>query len=263
MRSVGIIFIGTGKYHIFFDDFYHSINKYFLTDCKKTFFVFTNKDNIHRFKNKNVVLREIENREWPFPTLMRFKYIIENKNVFDQTNYLFYIDADLHAVNKIESKEIFVEGKPYIAIQHPGYYDNPYSGDFEKNELSYASVANDKECDLSQYLCGGFWGSDTKRILKMCDNLSLNVDIDLSKNIIAKWHDESHVNKYFSKIRNKINSLHPGYCYPETHKEHDLYEFYSDIQEKIKKLYPIKMTHLYKKRNLIHKRRFTKDSTPL
>lgn len=246
-KTVGIIFVGTGKYHAFFEDFYYSVNKYFLPKHKKIFFVFTDANNLSldKFKKKRVILQEIENQEWPFPSLLRFNYVFENRRLFDATSHLFYIDSDLHPVNTIEEDEIFIDGKPHVAIQHPSYYDQPFSGalhgwPFETNQASCASVQGVKDCDLSQYLCGGFWGGETRYILRMCGSLAVNVDIDLSNNVIAIWYDESHINKYLSQKREKINALHPGYCYPKG-------RWHVATQNKIKQKYPIKMVHLCKK----------------
>jgi len=44
---------------------------------------------------------------------------------------------------------------------------------------------------------GAFWGGITSEILKLCNTIRANIDKDLEKNIIAIWHDESHLNRYF------------------------------------------------------------------
>ena len=49
--------------------------------------------------------------------------------------------------------------------------------------------------------------------IKMSKTLKHNIEEDLKKNIIAKWHDESQLNRY---IVNKlgVRILEPMYCYP-------------------------------------------------
>jgi len=46
----------------------------------------------------------------------------------------------------------------------------------------------------------------------MSETLSANVDKDLENGIIARWHDESHMNRYFLDHEPTI-ILDPGYCY--------------------------------------------------
>ena len=44
-----------------------------------------------------------------------------------------------------------------------------------------------------------------------------NIYTDLGKNIIAVWHDESHLNRYFVDHKPTV-ILSPSYCYPESWK---------------------------------------------
>lgn len=50
----------------------------------------------------------------------------------------------------------------------------------------------------------------------MAKTISENIEIDLKEhNIIAQWHDESHMNRYFHQNTPTIE-LSPSYCYPES-----------------------------------------------
>ena len=48
--------------------------------------------------------------------------------------------------------------------------------------------------------------------------------MSLKKNVIAVWHDESHINKYFIEQKKQVNVLGPEYAYPEVFAEHCNFE---------------------------------------
>jgi histo-blood group ABO system transferase len=64
-----------------------------------------------------------------------------------------------------------------------------------------------------QYFAGGFNGGSKHEYLKMSKELSDNIDEDFNNGIIAVWHDESHMNRYF--INNPPTKiLGVEYCTP-------------------------------------------------
>lgn len=66
------------------------------------------------------------------------------------------------------------------------------------------------------YFQGCLSGGGTKEYLTMSEDIKGMIDLDLSKNIIGKWHDESYMNKYFQAHPPQI--LSPSYAYPESSK---------------------------------------------
>jgi hypothetical protein len=51
----------------------------------------------------------------------------------------------------------------------------------------------------------------------MCYELMQQIDIDGNKNVMAKWHDESHLNAY--AVRNKHVIVNPSYCFDSSYKQ--------------------------------------------
>lgn len=71
-KSIGILYICTGPYVLFWEDFYKSFQKKFLIDFEKRYFVFTDAEEIYGQENQNVKKIKIEPQPWPLITLLRF-----------------------------------------------------------------------------------------------------------------------------------------------------------------------------------------------
>ena len=213
--KVGIVFIGTKLYAGFYKGFYERVNRYFMQDADKTFFVFTDNPSHPYFDVENTIVKEIEHQDWPYVTLYRFKFMNQAREELETMDYIVFIDADLWPIDETWLTEVFPQNHShdYFGVQHPGFIGRP--GTFEDNPKSTA-YAYDKNYDTSNYWQGCFWGGKAECILKMISELESRVDIDLSNNIIAKWHDESHMNKFFLENKEKTITLHPGFALPET-----------------------------------------------
>ena len=229
--NVGIIFVGTSKYADFFEGFKKAVDKYFLNDCKKSFFVFTDQPENKLFAEDNIKVTKIEHHGWPWVTLHRFKYMnMVSKDLIEQ-DYVFFIDADLWPCSNITKEDIIEHDYPLIGVQHPGFLGKV--GTFELDTRSTANIFDGKY-DLSKYRQGCFWGGKSSWIVSMIKELEKNVDTDSEKNITAVWHDESHMNKYFVKNNQFVYTLHPGFATPQEGYQH------------IKDNYETKMVHLHK-----------------
>ena len=84
MCKLGILYICTGKYDIFWEDFYKSCEKYFLPGYEKYYYVFTDAKEIYaEGENSRITKIYQENLGWPYNTLKRFSMFkgIEDKLV--------------------------------------------------------------------------------------------------------------------------------------------------------------------------------------
>jgi len=113
---------------------------------------------------------------------------------------------------QITEEEFFCHDKPLYGVQHPGFVGSV--GTFEVNPVSTSCVDMKNE-DVSTYWQGCFWGGDFDAIIEMCNELKHNVRKDLEKNFIARWHDESHLNRYFITHKERVHTYDSGYAYPE------------------------------------------------
>ncbi|MFC1849773.1 PqqD family peptide modification chaperone [candidate division CSSED10-310 bacterium] len=212
-ESVAIIFIGTGRYIKYFKRYYETSRKLFLPITPKTYFVFTDDVNSAALPGKDdIVPVETAAEEWPFSTLFRFRYINRIHKQLAEHSHTVYIDADMYLCSFVPEEEFFGHDKPLFGVQHPGNYMRGHAP-FERNPGSRAYVSNAD--NQSTYWQGCFWGGRTKEVLMLSQTLAERIDNDLSRNIIARWHDESHLNKYFIENHAIVQTYHPGYAYPE------------------------------------------------
>jgi histo-blood group ABO system transferase len=136
----------------------------------------------------------IEHEPWPAPTLKRFEYFSLAESLIRESNFSFYIDVDSLFIRDIELSNLGIneDFKGMIGTLHPGYYGR--CGTPERRPISLAYIP--KEANNSYY-CGGFFGGSSESFLDFIFLMKSNIQNDLEKGIIAIWHDESHLNKYF------------------------------------------------------------------
>tara|TARA_R110002012_G_scaffold64648_3_gene169841 strand:- start:156 stop:845 length:690 start_codon:yes stop_codon:yes gene_type:complete len=205
--KIAILNIATNNYKLFLNDLHDSIEKYFLTDYKKTYFVWSD-DTSYKFK-QNVHHIKIDAQGYPGDTLFRYHYFLMAKKELLEYDYVFYLDADMKIVDYVNN-EIITD---LLGIQHPGFWEQTKkSGTPESRTKSTAYVDPN---NIIQYCCGGFNGGSSRTFLKMSETIAKNINIDAEKDIIAVWHDESHLNKYFSD-HTPTKILDCGYCAPES-----------------------------------------------
>lgn len=212
MKKVGILYICTGKYEIFWNTFWENAQKKFLNDCELHFFVFTDSENI-KDNGRNLHVYLIEKLGWPFDTLFRFHLFNRFASDLSKMDYLMFMNANIIVNQTILSSEILPDSEELFGVLHPGFYNCPKSVyTFEKNSSSTAFL---EENFRQIYFFGAFNGGKTAAFLTMSKILAENIDIDLQNNFIACWHDESHLNKYFNHNLEKIRVLGYEYCYME------------------------------------------------
>jgi len=204
MSKIGLLIIATNKYTDFLQPLIDSADIFFKPG-NVTYYIFTNKD-IDIKSNREVVKIMIEHQDWPWMTLGRYKIFSNNENILSNMDYLYYCDADMRFVDSV-GIEILGDR---VATQHPGFYGRRGTPETNPNSLAYVLPHESME-----YFAGGFNGGKTSEFLKMSKLLSNNIDTDYSNGIVAIWHDESHMNRYF--IDNKPTIiLSPSYCYGES-----------------------------------------------
>lgn len=201
--NIGVLVMATGKYIKFVPQLVKSAETYFCPGHEVTFYVFT--DQEPPVLEQTVFIHQ-DRLGWPFDTMMRNKIYYQNRSSYAKENYIFALDADMLFVDHVGDE---VLGK-LVGTIHPGFWNKP-TATYENRKTSNAYVNAKK---AKHYFAGGFFGGSKDEMLKLFRTTAQNVEKDLKQNIIAIWHDESHLNRYFFDHEPDV-ILSPSYCYPE------------------------------------------------
>ncbi len=200
--TIGLLVMATGPYSRLVEPLLASARKYFCTNHKVTYFVFTNGDIPQA---DDVIKINQEQMGWPYDTMMRFHTYHKHRDKLAKMDYLFACDADMRFVGEI-GNEILGDR---VATQHSQLLFK--RGCYETNPFSTACV---NRHEGTRYFAGAFYGGTRGEFLKLVKTAMDNVNIDLARGVIAKINDESHLNRYFIDHPPTV-VLSPSYCHFE------------------------------------------------
>jgi len=231
MITIGILYICTGKYSIFWKAFYESSEQYFLPDAEKHYFVFTDSSEINETDKIHVYYEKPKG--FPLDSLLRFDMFLGIKKEVSIYDYAFFFNSNMVFVRKVSRVDILPDGKKerLVAVLHPGYYNKEAMAyNYERRRASTAFIPYDRKNNY-HYFMGGLNGGITEDYYRLIDGCNRNIHQDMDDNIMAIYHDESHLNKYLYD-RDDVKILPPSYGFPEDGKLP--FEPYIVIQNKMK-----------------------------
>lgn len=200
MPSVGLIVIATGqRYRPYIDPLVESAKKYLIPH---DVVLFTDDTKIHDVAAQI----SIEPEGYPLQTLHRYGTVLEHSGAFAPYSHIFYIDVDALFVAPV-GEEILCDG--ITATLHAGFREG-----FGAWETRYESMACVPPVMQKRYYCGGFNGGSREAYLTMARSIRSGVEADAAAGFMAKWHDESHLNRYLA-YHPPAKVLAPTYCFPE------------------------------------------------
>lgn len=243
--KLGIMTIATNRYIQYFEALVDSFLELFPDTNEAQWFLFTDQvDEANRIAAKNqkikIVIIPISNYHFPEATLYRYEIYNSHRDVLD-SEILMHLDADMLVKSPEFLEEVFNSSslQSVSLVQHPGFYRpsgfdlfsfycrNPIFvfrdlltkakfgalGAWERddNSLAYVGRRNRK-----RYVCGGIWFGPNILIKKMIESLAMKVTLDESRNVMAIWHDESHLNN-FATISD-VRIYRPELCFDPTYK---------------------------------------------
>ena len=212
--KVGILYICTGRYSVFWKNFLESSNRYLFTDpdIEKNYFVFTDDTSIQSSDRVHIYYKEPEG--FPADSFKRFEMFLSIKKDLLNMDYVFFLNANMLFIDFV-GKEILPTSIPsgLTGVLHPGYYNSKKNElPYERNPKSMAYIPFIKGIRY-HYFMGGFNGGKTQEFLELCEVCRNNILEDENKGIMACFHDESHINAYF--LDKPILVLPAVYGFPE------------------------------------------------
>ena len=204
--KICILTIATNKYLQFVEKLYDDIAEKFVPGAEINCLLFT--DHEIEETSDNVRVHYIDHEPWPMPTLKRYNYFVKEKDYILEHDYCFYLDADMR-IDAPVGEEVLSD---LVATQHGYQSMHPKEQmSYDRNPECLAYVAPGDEVT---YYAGGFNGGKTTKFMEMAEVIADRVNKDLEKDIIALWHDESHMNRYMIDNPPTL-ALNPEYCYAE------------------------------------------------
>lgn len=226
VKDFTILLVATNNYVDYAHGLISSIHKNLFTESQGQVLIFTDQPDLFiNSGSSRVELQTIEipSYGWPEATLLRYQFF-ENYWSSVKGQIVMYIDVDTFIASEVQIYDAFpsLTESSIAMVRHPGFMRVSLwealvargpNGTWETNPQSTAFVNLFKR---RTYVAGGVWLGNKDAIYKMIVNLRQNVEDDLSKDFIAKWHDESHLNYWAAN--NKVRYLSPAWAYAPGYK---------------------------------------------
>ena len=126
MTKIGMLYICTGKYTVFWPGFYRSFEEKFLPGCEKEYFVFTDAPAIEYEDAPRVHRIYQEAYPWPYSTLKRFSIFLTQEDALRGMDYLFFFNANLTCKKTVTAEEFLPrpeKGENLLLVQQPGFWN--------------------------------------------------------------------------------------------------------------------------------------------
>jgi len=230
--KVGFFTIATNHYELMLRSQLSKIS----SDIKKFnwhFVVATNRDTqlteflLSQGLERYVTLVSCPAFKFPFASMLRYTYITHTMKDFD---FICYVDADMVIENAPSLHSAIVKSTSVHLVQHPGWvrkfglkvgvkekifelYLRVTMGSLGSWETRRKSAARVARLDRLHYYAGGLFFGPASAILELSKLCSDWMDSDSKAGIIAKFHDESYLNRWAAGA--DFVALGPEYCYSE------------------------------------------------
>ena len=238
-KGIGAFSVATNRYIKYWQAMAHSADKNLFVGHDVVLTVFTDQiekvrgieGDLERIRVNPVKIRDLK---WPLAPLSKFQLFTNHKSEFDQP-VLMHLDADtIVAPGAGADLEPTTWNGGVALVRHPGFrrpcswrrlnlylsYPDLLLRDFyrvaregglgtwETNTDSTAFVPRNKRVN---YICGATWFAVAEYMQDLCEELSQHVARDLQRGVVARFHDESHLNWF--RANRSCSVLESDYCF--------------------------------------------------
>jgi histo-blood group ABO system transferase len=216
VMRIALCVIATGKYTRFLPCLLESAAEFFCAGHEVRFFLFTDDCKLtianckFRIVNSQFAICNFlaPAEPWPGPTLHRYRTMLAAADELAGCDYVYYVDVDSRFVRPV-GEEIF---GALAATIHYGFCDKP------RREFTYETRIASRACvrprQGRRYYAGGFQGGRVQTYLAAMRTMAAAIADDERRGIVARWHDESHWNRYLIDHPPDVELSHE-YCCPE------------------------------------------------
>lgn len=247
--KVAILYVATGAYTVFWPDFLATAEQNLLPGCEVHYFVFTDAEALPGEQGAAPALSEKARRSlalfpacrpalepaqdprtlagrihrlpqealaWPYATLLRFAMFrpLLPRLAQEGFAYVYFLNANYLTAQPVLPADLLPqEDRPLVLCRHPGYLTaRPPFFPYERRRESTAYIPYNRG---RAYVCGGTNGGTLSAYGALVEELARRVQQDLDKGLIARWHDESQLNRYALEREGETRLLSASFCRPE------------------------------------------------
>uniref|UniRef100_H0XZ48 ABO, alpha 1-3-N-acetylgalactosaminyltransferase and alpha 1-3-galactosyltransferase n=1 Tax=Otolemur garnettii TaxID=30611 RepID=H0XZ48_OTOGA len=215
--TIGLTVFALRKYTLFLRVFLDTAERYFMVGHRVNYYIFTDQPDhvphvLLREGRQMVILKAQSHARWQDISMRRMEVIsnFSQQRFLGEVDYLVCSDVDVKFSDHV-GVEIL---SSLFGTLHPGYLkfrrDNFA---YERRPQSQAYIPED-EGDF--YYTGALFGGSVLEVYRLTKACHQAMMIDQANGIEAKWHDESHLNKYLLHHK-PTKVLSPEYRWDKEH----------------------------------------------
>lgn len=193
MKKLAVIYICSGAYKVFWQEFYHSAERYFATGMERTYFVFTDDKDIIDARQPAVQTYYTKKCGWPYDSMMRWSYICRIQDLLSSFDAVCFCNANTKFIRNFDPDHILGESELELwSVTKAGTLSTDMP--LERNLKSKAGIPYGDA--IKHYYNGGFFYGTANSIIQMSRELRDWTEQDLRNDVIPCHHDESMLNSY-------------------------------------------------------------------